>query len=199
MLYKLKNYFSDDKQVDNIKPTENNHPLTDHCILLNESMRSIKRKITGAYVDGFDVIKLRSVGKFSDDQEDAIRELISPLIKKGLANSEEELHKAILEREAHGSTAIGNGIAIPHAETTSIKEKVIVFGRSKKSINFDAIDNKPVNLFFMIISPSREICPHLKTLARISRLLRNKTFRDDWSTASWMGTHSRNRDGREIL
>ncbi|MBU0477435.1 fructose PTS transporter subunit IIA [bacterium] len=114
----------------------------------------------------------------SDKKEDVIKELISPIIKKGLANSENALHKAVLEREARGSTAIGNGVAIPHAETSSIKEKIIVFGRSKKGISFDAIDNEPVNLFFMIISPSREICPHLKTLARISRLLRNKAFRD---------------------
>ncbi len=119
----------------------------------------------------------------SEKKEDAVKELISPIIKKGLALSEETLSKAILDREARGSTAIGNGVAIPHAETSSIKEKIIVFGRSKKGINFDAVDNNPVHLFFMIISPSREICPHLKTLARISRLLKNKAFRDDLMSA----------------
>ena len=120
----------------------------------------------------------------SDKKEDAIKELISPVIKEGFTNSKDTLHKAILEREARGSTAIGNGVAIPHAETPSIKEKIIVFGRSKKGINFDAIDNKPVNLFFMIISPNREVCPHLKTLATISRLLKNKAFRDDLMSAT---------------
>ena len=115
----------------------------------------------------------------SDKKEDAIKELISPVIKEGFTNSENTLHKAILEREAHGSTAIGNGVAIPHAETPSIREKIVVFGRSKKGVSFDAIDNKPVNLFFMIISPSREICPHLRTLAMISCLLRSRPFRDD--------------------
>ena len=119
----------------------------------------------------------------SDKKEDVIKELISPVIKKGLANSEDKLTKVILNREARGSTAIGNGVAIPHAETSSMKEKIVVFGRSKKGIDFDAIDNKPVNLFFMIISPNREICPHLKTLAIISRLLKNKTFRDDLTNA----------------
>lgn len=119
----------------------------------------------------------------SDKKEDAIKELISPIIKKGFTNSEETLNKAILNREAHGSTAIGNGVAIPHAETPSIKEKIVVFGRSKRGVNFDAIDNKPVNLFFMIISPNRETCPHLKTLAIISRLLKNKAFRDDLMNA----------------
>ncbi len=120
----------------------------------------------------------------SGEKEDAIKELISPIIKKGFANSEESLNKAILDREARGSTAIGNGVAIPHAETPSIKEKIVVFGRSKRGVNFDAIDNKPVNLFFMIISPNRETCPHLKTLATISRLLKNKAFRDDLMNAT---------------
>ncbi|MCK4401474.1 PTS sugar transporter subunit IIA [bacterium] len=115
----------------------------------------------------------------SEKKEDAIKELISPVIKKGLVNSEEKLNKAILNREARGSTAIGNGVAIPHAETPSIKEKIVVFGRSKKGVSFDAIDNKPVHLFFMIISPNRETCPHLRTLAMISRLLRSRPFRDD--------------------
>ena len=120
----------------------------------------------------------------SDKKEDVIKELISPIIKKKFTNSEDTLNKAVLNREARGSTAIGNGVAIPHAETPSIKEKIIVFGRSKKGVSFDAIDNKPVNLFFMIISPSREICPHLKTLARISRLLRNKAFRNNLMSAT---------------
>ena len=114
----------------------------------------------------------------SEKKEHIIKELICPIIKTGFTNSEETLYKAILDREALGSTAIGKGVAIPHAETTSIKEKIIVFGRSKKGIDFDAIDSKPVNLFFMIISPHREISPHLKILARIFRFLKDKTFRD---------------------
>ena len=120
----------------------------------------------------------------SDKKEDTIKELISPIIKKKFTNSEDTLNKAVLNREERGSTAIGNGVAIPHAEIPSIKEKIIIFGRSKKGVSFNAIDNKPVNLFFMIISPSREICPHLKTLARISRLLRNKAFRDNLMSAT---------------
>lgn len=120
----------------------------------------------------------------SEKKEDAIKELISPIIKEEFTSSEKTLNKAILDREERGSTAIGNGVAIPHAETSSTKEKIIVFGRSKKGINFDAIDNKPVNLFFMIISPNREVCPHLKTLATISRLLKDKAFRDDLMSAT---------------
>jgi len=67
----------------------------------------------------------------SDKKEDIIRELVF-LIKKRDAISEKPLIKAVLNREELGSTAIGNGIAIPHARTSSVKEKAIVFGRSKR-------------------------------------------------------------------
>ncbi|MCK5595639.1 PTS sugar transporter subunit IIA [bacterium] len=119
----------------------------------------------------------------SSKKEDVVKELISPIIKKGLIRSEDALDKAILNREALGSTAIGRGVAIPHAGVPSIKKKIIVFGRSKRGVSFDSIDNKPVNLFFMVVSPCKETCPHLKTLAEISRLLRNKTFRDALTSA----------------
>ena len=114
----------------------------------------------------------------SDKKEDIIKELISPIIKKRIAVSEKILIKAVLNREALGSTAIGNGIAIPHARTSSVKKKTVVFGRSKKGRNFDSVDGKPVTLFFMIVSPDRETGPHLKMLARISRLLQDPDFRE---------------------
>lgn len=113
---------------------------------------------------------------------DIIKELISPMIKKRTAISEKSLLKALLNREELGSTAIGNGVAIPHARTSSVKEKAVVFARSKKGQDFDSIDGKPVNLFFMIVSPDRETGPHLKMLARISRLLRDADFRESLMT-----------------
>jgi len=115
-------------------------------------------------------------------KEDIIKELISPMIKKRTAISEKPLLKALLNREELGSTAIGNGVAIPHARTPSVKEKAVVFARSKKGRDFDSIDGKPVNLFFMIVSPDRETGPHLKMLARISRLLQNVDFRESLMT-----------------
>lgn len=114
----------------------------------------------------------------SSKKEDIIRELISPVIEKGVATSRNTLVRAIMNRESLGSTAIGNGIAIPHAKSSCIKRKAIVFGRSKKGVNFDSIDGKPVNIFFLIVSPEGEAGPHLKMLARISRLLKDEDFRD---------------------
>ena len=118
----------------------------------------------------------------SNKKKDIIKELISPIIKEEFGTSEKILNKAVLNREALGSTAIGNGIAIPHAKTPCVKEKVIVFGRTKKGKDFDSIDGKPVNLFFMIVSPKGETGPHLKILARISRLLRDDDFRETLMT-----------------
>ena len=120
----------------------------------------------------------------SDKKEGIVQELISLIIKKGIASSEKALNKAILNREKLGSTAIGSGVAIPHAKNPCIKDKAIVFDRSKRGINFDSIDGKPVNLFFMIVSPEGEAGPHLKMLARISRLLQDEDFRESLLTLS---------------
>lgn len=111
-------------------------------------------------------------------KKDVVKELISPLIENGIATSEKALVKAILDREKLGSTAIGEGVAIPHAKNACVKEKAIIFGRSKNGIDFDSVDGKPVKFFFTIVSPYTEAGPHLKMLARISRLLQDEEFRE---------------------
>jgi fructose-specific phosphotransferase system IIA component len=121
---------------------------------------------------------------FSEKKKSAIKELLAPVIKKGVASSEDALTKAILKRESLGSTAIGNGIAIPHAKSNSVAEKAIVFGRSKKGVDFDSIDGKAVNIFFMIISPDQDAGAHLKMLARISRLLQDSDFKESLMSLS---------------
>lgn len=124
------------------------------------------------------------LGLFSDKKNPAIKELLNPIIKKGIASSEDALNKAILKRESLGSTAIGNGIAIPHAKSNSVMQKAIVFGRSKKGVDFDSIDGKAVNIFFMIVSPEEDAGAHLKMLARISRLLQDSDFKDSLMSLS---------------
>lgn len=126
----------------------------------------------------------------SNTKENIIKELITPIIQKRIASSEKSLVKALLDREALGSTAIGNGVAVPHAKHSSVTEKAIVFGRTEKGKNFDSIDDKPVNLFFLIVSPPAEAGPHLKMLARISRLLQDEDFREKLMTLP---------SGREII
>jgi mannitol/fructose-specific phosphotransferase system IIA component (Ntr-type) len=75
------------------------------------------------------------------------------------------------------STGIGFGIGIPHASTDLIQEVVGAFGRSKKGVNFDALDNQPVNLVMLFLVPQGQFQKHLHTLANIAKLLHKKEFR----------------------
>jgi PTS system nitrogen regulatory IIA component len=90
-----------------------------------------------------------------------------------------ELVSVLEEREKLGSTGIGNGIAIPHGKLKGLKKLVASFGRSVKGVDFESIDGKPTHLFFLLIAPENTAGIHLKALARISRLLKDKKFRDD--------------------
>jgi PTS system nitrogen regulatory IIA component len=82
------------------------------------------------------------------------------------------------ERERLNSTAIGEGIAIPHGRLAGIKTVVAAFARSSKGIDFDSVDRQPTQLFFVIIAPDDAAAMHLKALARISRLLKDHDFRN---------------------
>src|SRR6266567_2243872 len=110
---------------------------------------------------------------------EAIDELISKLVST--AKIKPEQHDAIAavvkKRESSMSTGIGFGIGIPHASTDLIHEVVGALGRSKKGINFDALDNQPVNLVMLFLVPQGQFQKHLHTLATIAKLLHNKEFR----------------------
>ena len=84
----------------------------------------------------------------------------------------------LVEREKLGSTGIGNGIAIPHGKLDGLENICLVFGRSVAGIEFDSLDGKPVNLIFLLVAPANSAGVHLKALARLSRLLKEKSFRD---------------------
>ena len=89
-----------------------------------------------------------------------------------------EFLEVILAREALGSTGIGEGIAIPHGKLGSIDNLVLSFGISRQGVDFDAMDGKPVYLFFVLIAPEDSPGDHLKALARISRILKSTSFRE---------------------
>ncbi len=111
-------------------------------------------------------------------KKEAVRELA-----EALANSVEgldgpELIQLLLERERLGSTAMGDGIAIPHARIESLDRLLAGFGRSREGVDFDSLDGKPTHIFFLLVAPGREGSAHLLTLARLSRFLTNPAFRD---------------------
>lgn len=114
----------------------------------------------------------------ASDKEGVIRELVDILAKAEDIKNKEELVKALLTRESLGSTGIGQGIGIPHAKTPSVKNLVAAFGLSQKGVNFDSLDGEPVYIFFLLIAPEESAGPHLKALARISRMLKDKYFRE---------------------
>ncbi|MDG2306567.1 MAG: PTS sugar transporter subunit IIA [Candidatus Binatia bacterium] len=82
------------------------------------------------------------------------------------------------ERERLNSTAIGDGIAIPHGRVSRIDMVVAGFARSSVGVEFDSVDRKPTHLFFVLLAPDDAAALHLKALARISRLLKDRDFRE---------------------
>ena len=111
-------------------------------------------------------------------KEAVIRELVDILAKAEGIRNKEDLVKVLLGREALGSTGIGQGVGIPHGKTNAVKKLVAAFGICRHGVNFDALDGDPVYLFFLLVAPEDSAGPHLKALARISRILRDKFFRE---------------------
>lgn len=116
----------------------------------------------------------------SRDKKGVIKELIDLVIRSGEVKpkDKESLVKILLDRELLGSTGIGLGIGIPHGKSTNVKNLIGAVGISKAGVNFDSLDGEPVYIFFLLIAPQESAGPHLKALARISRLLKDKYFRD---------------------
>ena len=117
------------------------------------------------------MIELELEGK---DKAEIIDELVSIIIKSGKAKNKKALSSALMEREKLGSTAIGNGVAVPHTKTDDIKHTVLAFGRSADGVDFNSLDGEKTHLFFMLISPKEDIGAHLKVLAKISHLIKDR-------------------------
>ena len=114
----------------------------------------------------------------SREKKGALSELLKLLETNNYIKDSNEILETILEREKLGSTGIGQGIAVPHAKTDQIENLVGAVGISNSGISFDSLDGEPVNIIFLIIAPTKSIGLHLKALAKIARLLKNRTFRN---------------------
>lgn len=90
--------------------------------------------------------------------------------------SERSIFDTLLERERLGTTGVGGGIAIPHGKLASLSKLYGLFARLERPIDFDAIDEQPVDLVFLLLAPEGAGADHLKALARVSRLLRDKSM-----------------------
>jgi len=91
--------------------------------------------------------------------------------------SAKEIANVLLEREQLGSTGIGGGIAIPHGKLNQVESIIVGFGLSKKGVEYDSLDNKPVNIFFLLLTSENSTGGHLKVLAQISKLLKMDHFK----------------------
>jgi PTS system nitrogen regulatory IIA component len=92
--------------------------------------------------------------------------------------SERAIFEVVWERERLGSTGMGMGTAIPHGKMTGIAKPVGLFARLEKPIDFEAVDERPVDLIFVLLTPEGAGADHLKALARVSRLFRDRAMCD---------------------
>ncbi len=118
------------------------------------------------------ILEMQSTGK-----DEALKELAAAIHTLYSDVDPDMLLNVLQEREQVGSTGVGNGVAIPHAKVPGLDRLVLCFGRSSNGISFEAIDNKPVHLFVQILSPTGRADEYLRSLARISRLLKKEANR----------------------
>ena len=109
----------------------------------------------------------------ADSKEAAIGELVDLAANSNMVKDHEQLLSDVRDREELVTTGVGYGVAFPHAKTRSVKGIVIAFGRSSEGIDFDAMDHRPVNLFFLIAAPEDAIGQHLNVMARLSYLMKS--------------------------
>lgn len=112
----------------------------------------------------------------SRDKNAALEEMADYLGSTHRLNKDKVL-KVLLERERISTTAIGEGVAIPHGKLNGVERVVGVFARSPEGIDFASLDGAPTHLFFVLVAPENAAADHLKALARISRLLKDEAFR----------------------
>jgi len=123
--------------------------------------------------------ELKSIDKF-----EAIDELIGLFSSDSRVEDIEDVRKNVFEREKIMSTGVGKGFAVPHGKSDSIKEIIVAFGKSIQGIDFDALDEQPVNLIFLIVGRNDMISAHIKLLSRISKMMNKDDFRNRLLSAS---------------
>ena len=118
------------------------------------------------------------------DKDAVITELIDVLADNGLLTNRDDALDAVFTRERTRSTGIGSGIAIPHGKCRAVKELVMALGIAAEPIEFGSVDDKPVSIVILLVSPLDQTGPHIQALARISRLMLDAEFKESLETAS---------------
>lgn len=108
---------------------------------------------------------------------EVLDELAGHLASHQAGITKDDLVKVLIEREKLASTAIGEGIAIPHGKLDKLASLVAAVGRAREGVDFDSMDGRPTHIFFVLVAPENSTGVHLKALARISRLFKDTDFR----------------------
>jgi PTS system nitrogen regulatory IIA component len=123
-------------------------------------------------------VKVAARGTGVDSKDDALHALAKLLASGASSPGATDFYRVLAEREALQSTGIGDGVAIPHGALENLGGQLAALLIGPGGIPFDAIDGNPVYILFAVVGPKRATGEHLKTLARISRLLRDPSFRE---------------------
>lgn len=115
----------------------------------------------------------------SRTKREVLTELSETFFRGNIKVDYDTMVEVLLEREKLGSTGIGGGIAIPHGKLAGLENLIVSFGRSNDGIDFDSMDGKPVHIFFLLMAPENSAGQHLKVLAKISRMLKDNSFKTD--------------------
>ena len=115
----------------------------------------------------------------SSTKEQILNELVDALCASYKLEHRDEIFDAVWKREQTRSTGIGCGLAVPHAKIDYVDRMCMVAATVEKGIDFDAMDNEPVHLLILIVSPGNTVGPHLKALSSVSRILANAEVRKD--------------------
>lgn len=118
------------------------------------------------------------IGLKATQKQEALDELLQVLENNGLLQERKQVLETLMEREKLGSTGIGQGIAVPHTKTDKVNNLVCALGISDKGVDFDSLDGESVYIIFLVLAPSGATGIHLKALAKIARLLKDKVFRN---------------------
>ncbi|HSL90350.1 MAG TPA: PTS sugar transporter subunit IIA [Ignavibacteriaceae bacterium] len=120
----------------------------------------------------------------STKKNDVLNELLDLFKDDPRVLDLEKVKTAVMDRELIMSTGVGKGFAIPHGKTSAVTEILGAFGKSSKSIEYDSLDGKPVNLIFLLVGKDTLVSSHIKLLSRISRLMNKDDFRERLTDAS---------------
>lgn len=119
----------------------------------------------------------------SKKKTDIITEIVEMMVNSGALNESKPFLQSVMERESLGTTGIGKGIAIPHGKSDTVARVTVAFARSTKGVDFESLDSKPVHLVFMLAAPLEANNEYLQALTKLSRFLRQESFRNSLMAA----------------